>query len=218
MYDQPKIDELVSAIRSSATADCVQEVSEHFAGYFDELGITVSVKPDTLDEEIREVKNTIASVLSRFEIPFRWMVLFQRDGKSAGVLFPDGLFTGTAESSRVALVLEPDNQQLESMATMMPVWAVESPSNRSAAERFWSRFPSAKQRDVGLTLFRTADLNARYDNFVGVLDTMEEHHWALRQLCVFGLELTEHTQADLQILGFNAFSPTAYGFVATKAE
>src|SRR5438309_784921 len=120
MYDQSKVDELLSAIRSGAKSDCVEKVSEHFAGYFDELGITISVKADTPDEEIRDLKNRITAVLSRFESPFRWMVLFQRDGKSAGVLFPDGLFTG-AESSRVALVLEPENRELDSMATTMPV-------------------------------------------------------------------------------------------------
>jgi hypothetical protein len=217
MYDQPKINEFVLAIRSGAKSDCVEQVSEHYAVYFDELGITVSVKTDTSDDEIRDLKNKIVFATSHFEVPFRWMVLFQRDGKPAGDLFPDGLFTG-AQSSRVALVVEPDNSQLDSMATMMPVWAVESPSNRSVAERFWSRFPNANQRDVGLTLFRTSDLNARYDNFVGVLDTLEEHHWDLRQLYVFGIELPAQVQADLEVLGFTAYSPTAQGFVATKSR
>jgi len=217
MYDQPKINEFVSAIRSGAKSDCVQQVSEHYAVYFDELGITVSVKADTADDEIRDLKTRIVSVTSRFELPFRWMVLFQRDGKPAGDLFPDGLFTG-AKSSRVALVVEPENPQLDSMATTMPVWAVESPSNRSVAERFWNKFPNANQRDIGLTLFRTNDLNARYDNFVGVLDTLEEHHWGLRQLYVFGIELTGQVQADLQILGFSGYSPAPHGFVATKGE
>jgi hypothetical protein len=217
MYDQSKVDELLSAIRSGAKSDCVEKVSEHFAVYFDELGITISVKADTPDEEIRDLKNRITTVLSRFESPFRWMVLFQRNGKSAGVLFPDGLFTG-AESTRVALVLEPENRELDSMATTMPVWAVESPSNRSVAERFWNKFPSANQRDVGFTLFRTADINAPYDNFVGVLDTLGEHHWGLRQLYVFGLELTEQAQADLQVLGFDAYTPTTHGFVAMKGK
>jgi len=215
MYDQPKVDELVSAIRSGAKSDCVQQVSEHFAGYFDELGITVSVKADTSDDEIRELKNGIAPALARLDMPFRWMVLFQRGGKLAGVLFPNGLFTG-AESSRVAVVLEPQNEQLQTMASTMPVWAVESPSNRLAAEQFWSKFPNVNQRDVGLTLFQTADVEAHYDNFVEVLDTVEEHHWGLHQLYVFGLELTQQVREDLQVLGFNAVSITANGFIATK--
>jgi len=94
MYDRSKVDEVLSAVRS-AESDHVLRISEHFAGYFDELGITVSVKADTSDDEIRDLKNRIAAVLSRLETPFRWMVLFERDGgEGAGVLFPDGLFTG----------------------------------------------------------------------------------------------------------------------------
>ena len=143
------------------------------------------------------------------------MVAFQREGKSAGVLFPDGLFTGAAGSSRVAVVLEPESQQLESMASAMPVWAVESPSNRLVAERFWTKFPNANQRDIGLTLFKS-DFDHRYNSFVGVLDTLEEHHWGLRQLYVVGLELTEQVQADMQVLGFKAYTPTTQGFVAAK--
>lgn|ERR1700687_2720532 len=215
MYDPSKVEELLTAVRGSKS-DCVQQISEHFAGYFDELGITVSVKDDTPDDSIRDLKNKISTALSRFDVPFRWMVSFQREGKSAGVLFPDGLFTGAADSLRVALVLEPESQQLEPMASTMPVWAVESPSNRLAAERFWSKFPNANQRDIGLTLFKS-DPNDRYSSFVGVLDTLEEHHWGLRQLYVVGLELTEQAQADMLVLGFNAYTRTKQGFVATKS-
>jgi hypothetical protein len=216
MYDKPKIEALVSAVRRAATANCVLQVAEHFAAYFDELGITVSVKDDTSDEEIRELKNKVSPALATFEVPFLWLVTFQRRGKSAGALFPDGLLTGTAESSRVAIVLEPENQHLETMASTMPVWAVESPSHRSTATRFWNKFPNVNQRDVGLTLFRTTDLDARYENFVGVLDAVEEHHWGLRQLHVFGLKLTEQSRADLQTLGFGAFTNSEKGFIATK--
>lgn len=143
------------------------------------------------------------------------MVLFQRGGKLSGVLFPDGLFTG-AESSRVAVVLEPENEQLQAMASTMPVWAVESPSNRLAAEQFWRKFPSVNQRDVGITLFKTANIAARYDNFSGVLDTVEEHHWGLHQLYVFGLKPTDQVREDLQVLGFDAYCNAANGFIATK--
>lgn len=214
MYDPAKVEEILTAVHG-CKADCVQQISEHFAGYFDEIGITVSVKDDTTDDSLRDLKNKMSTALARIDTPFGWMVAFQREGKSAGVLFPDGLFTGATNSSRVAVVLEPESKQLESMASAMPVWAVESPSNRLVAERFWSKFPNANQRDIGLTLFKS-ELNHRYDSFVGVLDTLEEHHWGLRQLYVVGLELTEQVQTDMQVLGFNAYTHTTQGFVATK--
>jgi hypothetical protein len=218
MYDQSKVAEFVSAVSSAAISNCVLQVSEHFAGYFDELGVTILVKGDTSDDELRGLKNEIALRLAPLQMPFRWMVLFRRGEKSAGVLFPDGLFTGRAESSRVAVVLETENEQLEATANSMPVWAVDSPSNRLVADRFWAKFPNAIQRDVGLTLFRVSDVNDRYNTFVGVLDTVEEHHWGLRTLYVFGLTLTEQVRADLQVLGFNTWSPVANGFIATKQD
>ena len=60
MYDPAKVEEILTAVRGSES-DCVQQISEHFAGYFDELGITVSVKDDTTDDSIRDLKNKIST-------------------------------------------------------------------------------------------------------------------------------------------------------------
>lgn len=92
MYDRLKVEEVVSAVRAVTTDHAVQ-ISEHFAGYFDELGITVALKNDTSDSQVRELKDRILATLSRVSMLFRWMVLFQRDGQGGDVLFPDGLFT-----------------------------------------------------------------------------------------------------------------------------
>lgn len=143
MYDESKSEALLSAVNKVAMGDRVLQVSGHFAIYFDELGINVFVKDDTSDANIRELKNKIAPVLASIKVPFRWMVMFRRCGKSAGTLFPDGLFTGEAESPRVAVVLELENDQLETIARTMPVWAIESPSNRCVATRLWTSFPNA---------------------------------------------------------------------------
>jgi hypothetical protein len=216
MYDKQKIEEMVSTVRNALVDERVSQITDHFAGYFDELGITVAMKDSTLDEEIRELKNKLLPVVAELQMPFLWMVTFQRAGKSAATLFPDGLFTGAKASPRVAIVLEPESEQLDQMATTMPVWAVESPNSRSVAARFWERFRNAYPTDIGLTLFKVDDLNARYENLIGVLDAVEEHHWGVHQLYVFGLKLTEQCRADLQVLGFSAFSKTENGFVVTK--
>jgi hypothetical protein len=93
MYDHSRIEQLVLALRSALSDPCVVGLSDHFAGYFDELGITVSVKPETSDEHVRMLKEKIAPVLFQHPQPFKWMVMFQRGGKQIAVLFPDGLFT-----------------------------------------------------------------------------------------------------------------------------
>jgi hypothetical protein len=70
----------------------VLQVTEQFAGYFDELGITILVKLETSDEDIRNLKNQIAPVLLERPVPFKWMLMFKRAGKQVAVLFPDGNF------------------------------------------------------------------------------------------------------------------------------
>ena len=93
MYDQQRIALLVSALRSTLSDPSVVGVSDHFAGYFDELGITITVKPDTPDQHVRMLKEKVAPVLFQHPQPFKWMVMFQREGKQIAVFFPDGLFT-----------------------------------------------------------------------------------------------------------------------------
>ena len=90
MHDQLRIALLMSALRSTLSDPFVLGVSDYLAGYFDELGITVTVKPDTADEQVRELKRKIAPVLSQ-QLPR--LVMFQRQGKQIAVLFRDGLFT-----------------------------------------------------------------------------------------------------------------------------
>jgi len=41
MYDKQKIEQMVSAVRSALRNDPVSKVSDHFAAYFDELGVAV---------------------------------------------------------------------------------------------------------------------------------------------------------------------------------
>ncbi|HLX83487.1 MAG TPA: hypothetical protein VKR59_06295 [Terriglobales bacterium] len=96
MYDRSKVEEVVSAVRAVTTEHAVQ-VSAHFAGYFDELGITVALKTDTSDSQVQRLKDKVLTALSQVAMPFQWLVIFQRDGKGAGTLFPDGLFTGDSE-------------------------------------------------------------------------------------------------------------------------
>ncbi len=92
MYDQTQVARVVGVVRVTLRSDAVVSVTDHFAGYFDELGITVTVKPTTSQQEVLSLKDKAASVLLQQSLPFKWMLMFYRDGKQVGVLFPDGLF------------------------------------------------------------------------------------------------------------------------------
>lgn len=93
MYDQHRVALLVTAIRSTLSDPSVVGISDHFAGYFEEVGITITVKPDTPDQHVRTLKEKLAPALLQHPQPFKWMVMFHRAGKQIAVLFPDGLFT-----------------------------------------------------------------------------------------------------------------------------
>ena len=92
MYDGSQVKQLVARVREAAERSCVLQVSEHFAGYFDELGITILVTPEASDDDIRALNERIAPILLNSRVPFKWILVFKRGGKQAAVLLPDGLF------------------------------------------------------------------------------------------------------------------------------
>jgi hypothetical protein len=71
VYDQQSVERLIDRIRAAAAHPCVTEVVEHFAGYFDELGITVKLSPTATDEVVRELRNAIAPHLLGTHFPFQ---------------------------------------------------------------------------------------------------------------------------------------------------
>jgi hypothetical protein len=146
------------------------------------------------------------------------MLMFDRNGKSAGILFPDGLFTGAANSSRVAVVVDPEADGLEAIAVAMPLWVVESSKTREQAERFWGAYPNANQTDMGFTIFKCRDLRAREDNLLNIIDAVEEHHWGFNRLDVVGLTLSDELRDLLRAGGFEKFQSVANGFAAVRVS
>ena len=92
-----KLDELMPRVREALNRPSVLAVKDHFAGYFNELGITVELESNTPDAEVALLKDRVAPVMKAAQLPFEWMVSFRRTGKSAGIYFPDGLFTDADE-------------------------------------------------------------------------------------------------------------------------
>ncbi len=88
MYDESQITTLMNAVRETARHPEVMEIREHFAGYWDELGITVVVSPHMQDEAITTIKERIADTLAQHRLPFKWIVMFERNGKMVNVLVP----------------------------------------------------------------------------------------------------------------------------------
>jgi hypothetical protein len=99
MYDEKVIPPLIAKLRQAAKPPLVLSVTNHFAGYFDELGITIEVHPTASNEQIAELRRQIYAILSRTTIPFKWIVMFRQGKKSVGELVPNDPFGGGLESS-----------------------------------------------------------------------------------------------------------------------
>ena len=92
MYDEAKYSEVVSGVKSRASRPSVLEVRDHFAGYFDELGLWVQFRDGTSDQEVIEVGNELLTylndVLPRNNESFRWILSVERGRDTLDVIVP----------------------------------------------------------------------------------------------------------------------------------
>ena len=90
MYDEQQVQAAVAGVTRISTRPGVVSVRDHFAGYFDELGIWITVADDASDESVISLRNEIAAFLetaiSRTESSFKWIVTFGRRGQTVEVI------------------------------------------------------------------------------------------------------------------------------------
>jgi hypothetical protein len=109
----------------------------------------------------------------------------------------------------VAIVLEPDySVRLEKLAFHTPVWIVDTPPNRAAAELAWRK--AVEWPHITVTLFRT---NEEWKTLLRQIDLIER---AVDVVEVIGSELTDEARTALTKLGFEKFDDTSTGFRAAK--
>jgi hypothetical protein len=92
---------LIADVCDMADKPFVEAVENHFAGYFDELGITVKLRAEASDEDVISLQNQLLAFFnSTYEVRppgFTWLVKFSRGGKSLRSLFPGDLPRSTSE-------------------------------------------------------------------------------------------------------------------------
>jgi hypothetical protein len=92
MYDDAKYEEVVSGVRSIASGPSVAEVRDHFAGYFDELGLWVRFLEGTPDNDVIELRNELVaylnSVLPEGNPLFSWGLSIERGRDTLDVIAP----------------------------------------------------------------------------------------------------------------------------------
>ena len=122
-------------------------------------------------------------------------------------------------NASVAIVVDPNfGERLELLATHMPVWIADTPTNRTCAESLWSR---ADAHCPTVTTFRTnGDDSAEWCR--AILPQVELHHGEYSQspafdsIEVFGAGATPNLRDALSEYGFTISSERPDGFRAVR--
>jgi hypothetical protein len=113
---------------------------------------------------------------------------------------------------RVALVLAPDfRDRLQKLAFRMPVWIVETPENRRAAQEVWRMADEWPQ--INVTVFH--GMPSKREEWLEQLRLIDLHG-RMSAIEVIGGEMTLPARAALTELGFTKFEETADGFRARR--
>ena len=96
---------------------------------------------------------------------------------------------------------------LEKLAFHTPVWMIDTPANRAAAEAAWMQ--AVEWPHIAVTLFRPLDWEP-------LLEQIGMHHERFDVVEAIGTELTEGVRAVLEGAGFVRIVETAGGFRARR--
>lgn len=114
-------------------------------------------------------------------------------------------------------------EQLAQLERGVPVWIVDSPTNRPVVQRFWNERPNESHL-TGITAFTNLDALSPEDILLRHLDTIELHHGpdsanpAYSVIEVLGTQLTAAAKNGLAEYGFDEFLITSTGFVAIRSK
>jgi hypothetical protein len=123
---------------------------------------------------------------------------------------------------KVCVVVDREfGEQLAALAQGIPVWIVDTPTNKTVAKRLWKERPHDNAL-TGITTFDFSASDSPEEIAVSMLDTIDLHHGRhsadppYTVIEVFGAVLNENVRTELSEYGFNEFYPTSTGFRATR--
>src|SRR6266403_1434319 len=125
---------------------------------------------------------------------------------------------------RVCVVVDREfGEKLAELEPGVPVWIVDTPTNKPVAQRFWNERPD-EDHLTGITTFNDLNSLSPEEMLLGHLDTIELHHGShsadppYTVIEVFGSQLTANAKNVLSEYGFNAFHITSTGFTASRLK
>ena len=129
-----------------------------------------------------------------------------------------------AEGHRVFVVLDRVyNGRIAELARVGPVWIVDTPPNRAAAESFWAANPDRSSLN-GITTFKFEADSSPQEILINELDAIDLHHGMYSAsppyaaIEIIGTTLSETLWSRLAEFGFSEFEKTSEGFRAVRSS
>ncbi len=126
------------------------------------------------------------------------------------------------EAYRVFVVLDQDyGEGLSALAQTGPVWIVDTPLNRAAAQKIWAASPDGTHLD-GVTTFKFGVDSSPEDILIDELETIDLHHGVYSAnppytvIEAIGTAISGKIKDKLSKFGFNQFETTSRGFRAVR--
>jgi len=122
-----------------------------------------------------------------------------------------------ATETSVALVVDPEyGERLQGLVERMPIWALNSTTNRAATEWIWEKDPETRRR---ITLFDVPDFPVDTQEFIGIVASIDAQrtkhsHPPVRDLEVIGMGVYPDLNGALLEFGFQSVETTVSGFKA----
>lgn len=116
----------------------------------------------------------------------------------------------------IAVVFEPDySAQLERLAFHTPVWLIDTPQNRAAAEDVWRK--AVEWPHLAVTLFRAPAAQPTHDDWRRLLAEIAMNERSFEAFESIGIGLTPVAYSSMVEAGFARFDATPTGFRARRS-
>lgn len=114
-------------------------------------------------------------------------------------------------------------ERLAELPRGVPVWIVDTPSNKPVAQRLWKERPNESHL-TGITTFNDMESSSPDELLIEELDSVDLHHGVhsadppYAVLEVLGTQLTDSAKHALAAYGFEEFHENSTGFTAIRRE
>ena len=118
-----------------------------------------------------------------------------------------------SDDNSIEVIVDPDFQgDIRTLASVRPVWIVDSPHNGPAIDAVWAHVPESDLFEVSRCSYK--DTGQRLENLLDIIGCLDDHH-THHDIIVHGLHADE-VRGQLESEGFRVTQLTPDGFVAIQ--